>query len=261
MSEVIAHAPGTVCWAELGTTDPAAVRSFYQALFGWGANEVRMEWATYTLLQKEGHDVGGLYELQDEQKAQHVPPHWMLYTAVKDVDATVAKAQSNGGTIVAEPMDIPNVGRMAVLQDPEGATFAVMQPGDHPGLGAKDEPGTLCWTELSARDTEGAKAFYGALFGWDARVQETPSGPYTLFSIEGSDVGGMLQINDEWGDVPAAWMPYYGVADLDVALKEVPGHSGEITMGPMEAEGVGRFAFVRDPQGAFLSIIQLDAFG
>lgn len=260
MSEVITHAPGTVCWVELGTTDSAAARSFYQALFGWNANEVSMESATYTLLEKDGHDVGGIYDLQDEQKAQHVPPHWMLYTAVEDVDATVAKAQSNGGTVVAEPMDIPNVGRMAVLQDPEGAAFAVMQLTEHPGLGEKDAPGTLCWTELSARDTEGAKAFYGALFGWDARATETPSGPYTLFSLDGTDVGGMVHMNEAWGNMPAAWMPYFGIADLDAARERVPQLGGEVATEPIAAEGVGRFAVVQDPQGAFISIIQLNTF-
>ena len=260
MSTITTHAPGTTCWAELGTTDSAAARVFYQALFGWNANEISMDWATYTLLQQNGRDVGGLYDLQDEQRAQGVPPHWMLYTAVEDVDATVEKARANGGSVVAEPMDIPNVGRIAVLSDPEGATFAVMQPGDHPGFGAKDEPGALCWTELSARDVEGATAFYGALFGWVARTDEMPDGPYTTLSHGGADVGGILQITDEWGDVPSAWMPYFGVADLDAALEVVRERGGSVMMGPMEAKGVGRLAFAQDPQGAFLSIIQLDAF-
>jgi predicted enzyme related to lactoylglutathione lyase len=263
MNEVISHRPGTVCWTDLGTTDLGAGRAFYQELFGWDAEESDMPEGvgTYTSFQQDGRDVAGAYPLMEEQRAQGVPPHWLLYTAVEDVDTTAATARSNGGTVVAEPMDVPGVGRMAVLQDPEGATFAVMQLTEHSGLGKKDAPGALCWTELSARDPEGATAFYGTLFGWDARTQETPGGPYTMFSLDDTDVGGMVQMDEEWGDMPAAWMPYFGIADLDATLEQVPKLGGEVAMGPIEAEGVGRFAVVQDSQGAFLSIIQLDAFG
>lgn len=262
MSTVTTHPPGTVCWAELGTTDPAAGRDFYRALFGWGATEVPVgEGSPYTLFQQDGLDLGGIYRLMEEQQAAGVPPHWMLYTAVEDVDATAETARANGGSVLAEPMDIPNVGRMAVLQDPEGATFAVMRLGEHPGLGRKGAPGAFCWSELAARDPERAQAFYQALFGWETREQETPGGPYTLFSLDGCNIGGMLRMTEEWGAMPSAWMPYFGVADLDAALEQVPQLGGEVAFGPMEAEGVGRFAVVKDPQGAALSIIRLDVFG
>ena len=260
MSEVVMHAPGTVCWTELGTTDPAAAGSFYHALFGWDTAEVPMPEGTYTILQQDALDMGGIYRLTDQQRNQHVPPHWLLYTAVDDVDAAADTAQRNGGTVVAPPMDVPNVGRMAVLQDPEGATFAVMHLAGHPGLGTKDVPGALCWTELSARDPQGAASFYGVLFGWEPQVQQMPNGPYTMFSLDGADVGGMIEMTEEWGDMPSAWMPYFGIADLDVALARIPSLGGEVAVGPLEAQGVGHFAVVRDPQGAFLSIIQLDAF-
>ena len=105
MREVIAHAPGTVCWVELGTTDIAAARSFYEALFGWSSIEAPMpDGTTYTMLQHDGHDAGGVYHLNDEQQANHVPPHWMLYTAVEDADATTKAVQSNGGTVIVEPL-------------------------------------------------------------------------------------------------------------------------------------------------------------
>lgn len=263
MNTVTTHAPGTVCWAELGTTDPAAAHPFYQALFGWNAADVPMPegMGSYTLFQQDGHDMGGVYELMEEQRSQGVPPHWLLYTAVEDVDAVTERAEANGGAVVAEPMDVPNVGRMAVLQDPEGATFAVMQLAGHPGLGKKDAPGALCWTELSSRDPEGAAAFYEALFGWTARPQETPGGPYTIFSLDGTDVGGMIHMNEEWGEMPAAWMPYFGVADLDAALRTVTEHGGTVATEVIEAQGIGRLAVVQDPQGAHCSVIQLDAFG
>ena len=262
MNAVLTHAPGTVCWTELGTTDPAAARPFYHALFGWDAADVPMPegMGTYTLLQQDGRDTGGIYELTAEQQTHHVPPHWLLYTAVEDVDAVADATRANGGAVVAPPMDVPNVGRMAVLQDPEGATFAVMRLAGHPGLGAKEAPGALCWTELSSRDPEGAAAFYGALFGWEANETETPGGPYTLFSLDGADVGGMVHMNEEWGEMPAAWMPYFGIADLDAALHTVTEHGGTVATEVIEAKGVGRFAVVQDPQGAYCSIIQLDAF-
>ena len=261
MSEVIAHPPGTVCWVELGTTDPATAGLFYQALFGWESTEVPMPEGSYTQLQQDGHDNGGIYALTADQHAHGVPPHWLLYTAVENVDAAAEQAQAHGGTVLADPVDIPNVGRMAVLQDREGSSFAVMNLSEHPGLGVKDAPGGLCWTELSSRDPEGAKAFYGTLFGWGARPQETPGGPYTMFSVDGTELGGMVEMDEEWGEMPATWMPYFGIGDIDAALDQIPSLGGEIAMGPIEVEGVGRFAVVQDPQGAFLSIIQLDAFG
>ena len=263
MSEVIAHPPGTVCWVELATTDAEAARLFYGPLFGWTGAEIPMpDGSPYTLLQQDGHSSAGLYRLSDEQQRDGVPPHWMIYTAVEDADAAAEAARSNGGTVLVEPMSVPNVGRMVFLQDCEGASFAILNPSDSaPGLGSKDAPGGLCWTELSSRDPEGAEAFYGAVLGWDARPQETPGGPYTMFSADGEDVGGMVQMNEEWGEMPAAWMPYFGIADIDAALKQIPSLGGEVAMGPVEAEGVGRFAVVQDPQGAFLSIIQLESFG
>lgn len=263
MNTVITHAPGTVCWTELGTTDPAAAPLFYEALFGWSAIDVPMPEGigSYTLLQRNDRDMGGVYELTAEQQTQGVPPHWLLYTAVEDVDAVADAARVHGGAVLAEPMDVPDVGRMAMLADPEGATFAVMRLAGHPGLGAMDAPGALCWTELSARDPERAADFYGALFGWEACETETPGSPYTTFSLGGTDVGGMVHMNEEWGDMPPAWMPYFGIADLDDAMARIPQLGGEVAFGPMEAKDVGRFAVVQDPQGAFLSIIQLQAFG
>lgn len=261
MNEVVTHAPGTVYWVELNTTDAGAARPFYQALFGWDATEVRTpQGAPYTMLQKGGRDVGGLQDLRDEERAQGAPPHWMLFTCVEAADAAAEQARAQGGTVVAGPYDAADIGRMATLRDPEGAAFSVWEPTGYAGLGLKDAPGALCWTELSARDAEGAAAFYGALFGWDASPTETPGGPYTMFSLGGTDVGGMVTMSEEWGDMPAAWMPYFGIADLDAALEQVPELGGEVAVGPLEAEGVGRFAVVQDPQGAFLSVIQLDAF-
>lgn len=262
MSTVTTHAPGTVCWAELGTTDPGAAAGFYRALMGWEATEVPV-WddGTYTLFQQDGLDMGGAYRLMAQQQTEGVPPHWMLYTAVEDVDATAEAARAHGGAVLAEPMDLPNVGRMAVLSDPEGAVFAVMRLAEHPGTGAKNAPGALCWTELSARDPDAARAFYQALFGWDARLQEDSEGKYTMFSVGGADQCGMVQMDEAWGDAPAAWMPYFGVADLDAAMAAVREHGGTLVAEPIEAEGVGRFVVVRDPQGASLYVIQLATFG
>ena len=261
MSEVLTHAPGTTCWVELGTTDPAA-RSFYEALFGWESTEMPMpDGDAYTLFQQDGRSAGGVYGLSAEVQPG-VPPHWLLYTAVANTDTTIEEAKTSGGTVLIEPMDVPNVGRMAVLQDREGAAFAILQPAEAaPGLEGKGAPGGLCWTELSARDPEGAAAFYGALFDWNARPQQTPGGPYTMFSLDGTDIGGMITMDEAWGEMPAAWMPYFGIADIDAALEQIPGLGGTVSFGPLEAEGVGRFAVVQDPQGVFLSIIQLDAFG
>ena len=107
----------------------------------------------------------------------------------------------------------------------------------------------------------GGTVIVGALFGWNTCTQETPSGPYSMFSADGTDLGGRVEMNEEWGEMPAAWTPYFGVTDLDAALEQIPSLCVEVAKGPLEAEGGGRFAVMHNPQSAFLSIIQLDTSG
>lgn len=251
MPQVTSHPSGSFCWVELGTTDIQAARSFYTALFGWTVNEIPMgEYGVYAIFQKDGRDCAAGYQLMANQ--QGVPPNWTSYIAVADTDAAVEKAKGLGAAVVAEPMDVFDSGRMAVLSDPQGAVFAVWQAKNHIGVQIRDEPDTLCWNELQARDVDAAKQFYPALFPW--RTKETPE--YTEWHLGENAVGGMLP--SQWPpEVPSVWLPYFAVTGCDEAVAKAASLGGSTIVPPMDIPNVGRFAVLSDPQGAVFAVIKL----
>lgn len=257
MTEVTKHNPGTFCWVDLSTTDAEAAKTFYTGLFGWGTHDNPMgPDAVYTMLQLEGKEVGGLYQ-QDQQKSQGGPPHWMSYVSVASADETVQKAKSQGGQVLAEPVDVFDAGRMAVLQDPTGTTFAVWQAGQHIGARLVNQPGTICWNELATKDEKVAGEFYSRLFGWVSQVQDMGPTSYTIFFRGDQMAAGMIQMTEEWGDIPPHWMVYFAVEDCDSSAETVKQLGGEIKVPPTDIPGIGRFAVAQDPQGAVFSIIKL----
>ncbi|MFQ5610422.1 MAG: VOC family protein, partial [Woeseiaceae bacterium] len=210
------HVPGTFFWFECGTSDAAMAKDFYTRLFGWDAVDVPMPGdtnGTYTLLQVDGADVAGLYELAGPQ-FEGVPSHWMTYVCVASADESAARAEVLGATIVQAPMDVPGVGRLAFFADPTGANIAVFQSGDHPGT----DPGktNLGWAELHTPDTEASRAFYTELFDWNAK--EDPSGEYTEWQVGGKSIGGMIAIPPEQLGTPSHWLIYALVAQCDETL-------------------------------------------
>jgi predicted enzyme related to lactoylglutathione lyase len=251
------HDPGTFCWLELGTTDRAAAVKFYNELFGWKNQDVPMDQGVYTIFQLKEHDTGAAYELDEEMRKRGIPPHWMLYAAVKDADAAAARVAPLGGKVLMGPFDVQTHGRMAIVQDPQGATFALWQAKEHPGIKIKDEAGTLCWPELNTTDTAAATKFYSGLFGWGQETDK-PGDPkaYTEWKIGDRSVGGMMQIQKEWGPVPPHWMPYIQVDDCQATVAKAEKIGAKAIVPTMEIE-VGRFATIRDPQGAHFSVFEM----
>jgi predicted enzyme related to lactoylglutathione lyase len=149
------------------------------------------------------------------------------------------------------------VGRMAVCTDPAGAFLSVWQPGDHPGAGVVNEPGAFSWNELVTTDVDGAKAFYGAVFGWGAETHGDGPGAYTEFTLDGRSIGGMMEKPEMMpAEVPPFWGVYFTVTDTDAAVGRVQDLGGALVVGPMDIEP-GRFAVVSDPTGAMFNIITL----
>lgn len=258
MTEITQYPAGTFCWQDLTTTDAAAAKQFYTSLFGWQVNDMPMgDGMVYTMLQIDGKDVAALSQTNEEMSAQGVPPHWMSYISVDNADETAAKAKSLGGQVVGEPFDVFDAGRMAILQDPAGATFAVWQPKRHIGARLVNQPNTLCWNELATTDADKARAFYTGLFGWEAQVTDFGGDFYTTFLNNGRMNGGMMQMNKEWGDVPPHWMVYFAVEDCDQSAQKASELGGRLIVPPAEAGDIGRFALLQDPQGAAFSIIKL----
>lgn len=258
MSEHASHAPGTFCWADLATTDPAAARKFYGNLFGWGGQEIPLgQDMSYTLFQVGGRDVAGMGGLMPEQVAQGVPPHWMAYVASADVDRSAERAGQSGGAVLMPPMDVMDSGRMTMVRDPEGAIVALWQPKNHPGFGRRDEPNSLCWVELAVRHVDRAGAFYTHLFDWTTETTQMASGPYTMFKLGEQTVGGMWMIPANLPDVPPHWMVYFNVTDCDATFAQALSMGGREILPATDIPGVGRFATLKDPQGAVFSIIQM----
>lgn len=262
MPRIDSHSPGTPCWFELGTTDQQAAKTFYAGLLGWTSNDYPMgPGELYTIFQLEGRDTGGGYTLSEQMKEQGVPPHWLVYFVTTDVDASVVKATSLGGKVVVAPFDVTTFGRMAVLQDPTTATFALWQPRDSKGVGITGQPGTVCWSEVNTRDPKAAADFYTALLGAEAITEDHLMGVYTFLAVDGKRFGGIMTMTAEWGDVPPHWMIYFQVADCDAAAAHVKANGGKVAHGPFDAPGVGRIAICMDPQGAAFSIIKLASAG
>jgi predicted enzyme related to lactoylglutathione lyase len=234
-------------------------KAFYTELFGWSAidNPAGPD-MVYTMLQIEGKDVAGLYQMSEEQRSQGMPPHWLSYVSVANVDERAAKAKSLGGQVLQEPFDVMDVGRMALVQDPTGAVLALWQPRAHIGARLANVPGARSWNELATNDTQVAGEFYTRLFDWGTQVQEMGPTTYTTFMNGERMNGGMLQITEEWGDVPPHWMVYFTVEDCDGSAEKAKELGGEIIVPPRDIPPVGRFAVVQDPQGAAFTIIRLN---
>lgn len=256
--EVTKHTPGTFCWIEIGTTDQAAGKKFYSELFGWAIDDVPIgPDEVYTMFKLKGKDVAALYQLRPEMISQGIPPHLMPYICVENVDRSVEAVKAAGGTMTVEPFDVFEHGRMAVAQDPAGASFSMWQPKQHIGVGIIGESNSICWNELMTRDVPGAKTFYGKVFGWNNETK----GDYTEFFLgdakTGHHFGGMMEIKAEWGPMPPAWGTYFAVDDCDGIVAKAQKLGAKTCMPPTDIPGVGRFSTLADPQGATFCVIQL----
>jgi uncharacterized protein len=256
MSERTSYLPGTPCWIDLGTPDQDAAAEFYGGLFGWSVEEDENaeETGGYRVAKLKGEAVGGVMKLMQEGQ----PPAWSSYVSVEDADATAAKAQEAGGTVMIEPMDVLDYGRMAFIVDPTGAVIGLWQPGRNIGAGLVNEPGALAWNELETRDPDAAKAFYSAVFSWSFEDHDMPGmGTYTELKLGDHTIGGMANITGRVPDeVPAHWMVYFAVEDADASVEQIKAGGGRVDFGPIDIPA-GRFAMAADPWGAAFAVIKL----
>jgi uncharacterized protein len=259
MQEVTKYEPGTFCWVELATSDGPAAKNFYSQLFGWeGADNPMGPDAVYTMLRTNSKDVGGLYQLMPEMKAQGVPPHWLSYVSVTNVEETAEKAKAAGATLLQEPFDVFTLGRMAVVQDPTGAMFGLWQAGEHHGAGIYNAPGSLCWNELATTDSQKAREFYSRLFGWTSETNQFGPMEYTMFQNGDRAAAGMYKITPEMGPIPPHWMVYFAVDDCDATVQKASELGASVMKPADDIPEVGRFAVLTDPQGSAFAVIKLD---
>ena len=256
MPEVTVHTPGTPSWAELSTTDASGALAFYSALFGWkdDPQAISEDWF-YHMQKLNGLEAAAIYEQGEEERTQGVPPHWNTYITVDNVDSVAEQAGKLGGAVLFGPMDVFEAGRMAMLQDPQGAIFAVWQPNQHIGVRVKGEPGAMIWNELMTSSSSAAIEFYGGLLGLE-RGETMGEMNYTLMRAQGTEVAGVLEITPEMGPVPPHWTIYFAVNDVDETVAKARSLGGGVLVPGTDIPAIGRFAALTDPQGAAFSIFK-----
>ena len=252
MGERTKYTPGTFCWTDLTTTDQAGAKAFYGGLFGWESQDMPVgDGAFYSMQRVGGKDVGAIAPQPEQQRDAGVPPVWNSYVSVDSADAAVERAKELGGTVHAPAFDVMEVGRMAVLQDPQGAFFMVWQPGQHFGAALVNAPGALVWNELSSPDLDASAAFYGGLFGWTVAPFEGSPEPYMSIKNGEANNGGMRDLTPP--GMPPNWLVYFGTENLDEALAKVDQLGGTTMAGPIDIQ-IAKIAVVQDPQGAMFAL-------
>jgi hypothetical protein len=256
MPETKNATPNTFCWIELSANDVAKARKFYSDLFGWGANEMPMpDGQPYTIATIGDKHVCGLKTLDGEAKKMGAPPHWLSYVAVTNADEAAKKAKTLGGKVLVEPLEA-GPGRMAVIQDPAGATLALWQQHQSMGTFARNEPNALGWNELVTTNVDASGKFHAQLFGWKpAAMDMGPAGTYTVFKGEERDAGGMMAIPKEVKSPVSAWLVYFAVTDCDATVAKAKKAGATVHMEPADIPEVGRFSVLADPEGATFAVV------
>lgn len=251
------YAPGTPSWIDLSSADPDGSARFYSEVMGWRPSEPGgPETGGYRTFEQQGKAVAGL--MQTMQEGQ--PTAWATYVSVADADETAGKVEAAGGSMVVEPMDVTDIGRMAFFADPAGAVFGVWQPKTFTGADIVNEPNSLCWNELRTRDPEGAKSFYPSVFGWHAGrpgFEGAPDG-YVVWEVDGRGVAGAMTMDDQFfpPEVPPHWSVAFAVEDCDATVEAAKSAGASVTVEPFDSP-IGRFASLIDPQGAPFEVIAL----
>jgi predicted enzyme related to lactoylglutathione lyase len=250
---------GKFIWYELMTTDVAGAANFYSKIVGWDVADSGQTDKPYSILSINKYPIGGLLTLPEEARKMGARPGWLGYIAVDDVDAYAIKVSQAGGKVYKGPEDIPNVGRFAVVADPQGAAFYLFKGMGEPPPSPPPatDPGQVCWRELHAGDREPAFAFYAGLFGWEkgAGMDMGPMGLYQLYRYAGGsdDIGGMMT---KLPVVPMPfWLYYIGVPDFDLAIKTITANGGTLLNGPQPVPGDAWIVQALDPQGAMFALV------
>lgn len=236
-------APGTPVWVDLATPDAPASLAFYGELFGWTATEPDEGLGGYQNFLLDGRRVAGMSPMGG--------PIWMTHISAASADDAAALVTANGGKVLYEPMDVAELGRLAICEDPQGAPFGVWQPGLHRGAEAVNVAGALTWNEIHTTDVPGACAFYAAVFGWTPETVPMEGHDYVLFKLGERAIGGAGEVSDT-----PHWLAWFAVADADASAARATELGGSVHFGPFDVPGVGRTAILDDPHGARFGILR-----
>jgi predicted enzyme related to lactoylglutathione lyase len=245
---------GRPVWVDLSTSDAAAARAFYADVLGWDVEvDPNPEYGGYAMARSGGFDVAGIGPAQPG-----APTAWSLYLLTDDAASLGDRVADAGGTVVMPAMTVGDVGRMAVFTDPAGAFFSAWEPntmaGFHTGV-----PGSFGWAELNARGVERDLDFYHDVFGWDLDPMDLPDGGvYTRLGLDGTNFGGAMEMHAGMpAEMPGYWLVYFAVDSVEDTYAGALAAGGAEILPPMPMPG-GRFAIVRDPQGAAFAVLTRD---
>ena len=242
----VASSVGKFVWHEQVSDDPKRAQDFYTQLFGWDTEVFKPGEVDYTMISSGGQSHGGFGKAMEGAP----PPHWLSHVHVENLDETIEKAKSAGGKLVAGPFEMEDVGRMAIIGDPQGAYIAVYQSGGE----MPPAEGVFVWDELGTSDADGAQRFYEQVFGWTTNDMGPDYGGYRIFNRGETGIAGLMQLQD--ASIPPHWQPYVAVEDVDATVAKA-GELGAATLAePMDVPEVGRIAILRDAQGATFGILR-----
>lgn len=252
MGERTKYTPGTFSWADVTTTDQDAAKAFYSGLFAWEAEDMPVgDGVFYSMMRLDGRDVAAISPQPPQQRDAGVPPAWNSYVTVDSADAAADRAKQLGANVHAPPFDVMEAGRMAVVQDPQGAFFMVWEPRQQIGAGFVNAPGALSWNELASPDVDASAAFYGDLFGWTTQPFEGSPQRYLVVKNQDRGNGGIRELGDQ--PAPPHWLVYFGIDDIEGGLARVAELGGSALAGPVDI-GIAKIGIVRDPQGATFAL-------
>lgn len=243
--------PGKFVWFEHVSRDPKKAQAFFGEVFGWKVSPHPMGAASYEMIAAGEAMIGGYAE----PSRPDLPPHWIAYASVDDVDAAARKAAAAGGSVLEPPSDIPGIGRMARIADPQGAELCLIKSADGDEPDAPAPHGGWLWNELHTTDPTSALTFYSDVIGYTHRAMDMgPAGTYHILTASGDDRAGVS--SHLLPDTPPHWLPYVCVDDPDTIVTRARVLGAAIPMSPHDIPGVGRFAILADPTGAILAIMK-----
>jgi predicted enzyme related to lactoylglutathione lyase len=254
MGERTKHAPGAFSWTDLSTTDQDGAKEFYTQLIGWEVDDRPVgDGVVYSVALLAGKEVAAISPQPEQQREAGAPPMWNSYITVRSADEALARAKQLGATVHAPAFDVLDVGRMGVVQDPQGAFFEVWEPRASIGAALVNAPGALSWNELASPDLDASARFYGDLFGWT--TEPLPDSPIQYMIVKNADgrTNGSMRPALPPGS-PPFWLVYFGIDDVENGLARIGELGGSTVAEPMDIGPGGRIAIAQDPQGAVYAL-------
>jgi uncharacterized protein len=242
---------GSICWLDAQTPDLVAAQAFYGPLFGWTFADTGPEFGNYHFCSINDAVAAGM---TPQQPGDVAPSAWTVYFASDDIAQTATAIAQHGGTVLVEPFAVGHQGQMMLASDPTGAVFGVWQPAAMTGAAVVDTHGAMTWFEVNTGAAQAAVEFYTAVFGLSTQRAEVETVEYHFLKHQDTTVAGVLQMNAQWEGMPAHWMPYFSVNNVDAACALAPTHGGSVAV-PAFNLPVGRIAVLADPGGAHFTVV------